>query len=222
MPRIDLCQPNCASIGKNVGFLDSDRRPVPVVRAGRRTERSCSRPSLPPNHSKTTRILPVGFAATLRLAWASTGGTGPMPPRARGQSRRRRAAAGRDARHRCSCQESFVVMNLVPRESPRAGQYASPQPTRGEARRDGRSGVSSGSSHCWGMREWIRDVVTFSRAVPRGRRGRPRRPRRKRRGQGARARPDLPAAGSRCARRGHRDVRRHTEVRRERVSASSA
>src|SRR5688500_4641686 len=39
------------------------------------------RPSLPPNHSKTTRILPVGFAATLRLAWANTLGTGPTPPK---------------------------------------------------------------------------------------------------------------------------------------------
>src|SRR5688572_9943521 len=38
------------------------------------------RPSLPPNHSKTTRILPLCFAATLLLAWENTGGTLPMPP----------------------------------------------------------------------------------------------------------------------------------------------
>ena len=64
---------------QDVGFLDADRRPMAVVeRVAVGT--MVLRPSLPPNHSKTTRILPVGFAATLRLACASTRGTGPMPP----------------------------------------------------------------------------------------------------------------------------------------------
>src|SRR5688572_1315997 len=38
-------------------------------------------PSLPPNHSKTTRILPDCSAAASRLARFKTKGTGPMPPR---------------------------------------------------------------------------------------------------------------------------------------------
>src|SRR5262245_37177658 len=37
-------------------------------------------PSLPPNHSKTTRILPDVVAAAARLAWRRRYGTGPMPP----------------------------------------------------------------------------------------------------------------------------------------------
>src|SRR5262245_16509608 len=37
-------------------------------------------PSLPPNHSKTTRILPESCAAACRLAWLKTRGTGPNPP----------------------------------------------------------------------------------------------------------------------------------------------
>src|SRR5215204_6279941 len=37
-------------------------------------------PSLPPNHSKTTRIFPDVEAAVARLACASTYGTGPSPP----------------------------------------------------------------------------------------------------------------------------------------------
>src|SRR4029453_5296360 len=37
-------------------------------------------PSLPPNHSKTTRILPESCAAACRLAWLKTRGTGPKPP----------------------------------------------------------------------------------------------------------------------------------------------
>src|ERR1700676_2982059 len=39
------------------------------------------RPSLPPNHSKTTRILPDWVAAAARLAWLKTYGTGPMAPK---------------------------------------------------------------------------------------------------------------------------------------------
>src|SRR5262249_2357402 len=37
-------------------------------------------PSLPPNHSKTTRILPLEAAAAASLALLKTYGTGPMPP----------------------------------------------------------------------------------------------------------------------------------------------
>src|SRR4029453_14443376 len=71
-------------------------------------------PSLPPNHSKTTRILPDCAAAAARLARLRTYGTGPRPPKRPNP----RPPAPRRIRSRRETPQSLsflgVVMNVAP------------------------------------------------------------------------------------------------------------
>src|SRR5262249_21304627 len=80
-------------------------------------------PSLPPNHSKTTRILPLEAAAAASLALLKTYGTGPMPPNSPTQSAP--AAPRFSARRAPPAPPRFSLALLVslPRGDPRGDPY---------------------------------------------------------------------------------------------------
>src|SRR5258706_466625 len=96
-------------------------------------------PSLPPNHSKTTRILPESRAAACRLAWLETRRTGPLArvdlaglaawPRRSGSEH-----TGSDLRVRPHVSEA-VARELGHRPDRRSGRRSAGSPLRRAAAR---------------------------------------------------------------------------------------
>ncbi len=218
---------------QDVGFLDADRRPMPVVeRVAVRDDGVEAVVAAEPLEDDEDLARRIRGDAAARLGQHVTA-RGRCRPRARVPSRRRRAAAGRGGRRRSRSSDSFVVMRIrLPIAAPAISMHrpgraregpeslAAACPTRLKRVRSGIICVCTLTVRGDALmdtkrRDFLAGCAATIAAAGFGAR------RAVAADKAARARADLPAGRSRRARRRHRDVRRQPAVRRQRVSGSS-